>query len=85
MIVLVVLQQVSSSIFHQRGFTTSWWDSKAASLHGPSSGSGLVFLLWRLLLVSICASRQPGAACETAAEPRDVTSCPAFQGLKENR
>lgn len=25
------------------------------------------------------------AACEAAAHPRDVTSCPAFQGLKENR
>lgn len=25
------------------------------------------------------------AARETAADPRDVTSCPAFLGLKENR
>lgn len=73
----------------QHGLTSSWCDSQRQRLLMVLGELllrlGLVFLLWRLLLVSICASRQLGAACEAAAEPRDVTSCPAFQGLKQNR
>lgn len=87
--VVVVLQQLLSYILHQHGLTTSWCDSERQRLLMDLGELllqlGLVFRLWRLLLVPICASRQLGAACEAAAEPRDVTSCPAFQGLKENR